>query len=174
MMPQTLVSFSASPHEPSRTTALLDAVVSEFGQRLHLTPRRILLTDIAADLTTALSRQDVGPIAADALAAVEKADLLVVVTPTYRAAYTGMFKHFFDMVDHDALAGTPVFLAAVGGNLSHSLALDQHLRSLFAFFDAVSLPIGVFAENADFVDGAPRPRLRERIATAVDAALPLL
>ncbi|MCU1409117.1 MAG: msuE [Microbacteriaceae bacterium] len=169
-----LVSLSASPHEPSKTTALLDAVVTELGRRLDLADRRILISDIAPELGSALSRQNVGPRAAEALKDVEASDLLVVSTPTYRASYTGMFKHFFDFIGQDALAGKPVFLSSIGGNASHSLSIDHQLRPLFAFFRAVSLPVGVFAENVDFDHYTASENLRARITSAVDEALPII
>lgn len=169
-----VVSLSASPHEPSKTTALLDAIVAELGSRTAIADRRILMSDIGPELGRALVRADVGPRAAAALDEVESSDLLVVATPVYRATYTGLFKHFFDLVGQDALAGTPVFLSAIGGNVSHSLSIDHQLRPLFAFFRAVSLPVGVFAENADFDGYAAGDRLRSRIHAAVDDAMPLL
>ncbi|MCI0354597.1 MAG: NAD(P)H-dependent oxidoreductase, partial [Acidobacteria bacterium] len=43
---------------------------------------------------------------------IQSADLLVVGTPIYRGSYTGAFKHVFDLVRQDALAGKPVVLSA--------------------------------------------------------------
>ncbi len=110
-----------------------------------------------------------------ALDAVAGADLLVVATPIYRGSYTGLFKEFFDLVPQDALAGTPVLLAAGGGDDQHSLAIDHQLRPLFAFFRAVSLPVGVYARSADFTDRRiSGEALPAAIARAVAAALPAL
>jgi len=169
-----VVSLSASPHEPSKTTALLDEIVRTLAERLELEDHRILISEIGPALGSSLYRDGVGPEAAQALDAVENCDLLVVTTPTYRATYTGLFKHFFDFIGQDALAGTPVFLSAIGGNDSHSLSIDHQLRPLFAFFRAVSLPEGVFAENAEFDGRTAGESLRTRISAAVDAALPII
>jgi len=169
-----VVSLSASPHEPSKTTALLDEIVRAFGERLEIEDRRILISEIGPALGSSLYRDGVGAEAEAALSAVESCDLLIVTTPTYRATYTGLFKHFFDFIGQDALVGTPVFLSAIGGNDSHSLSIDHQLRPLFAFFRALSLPEGVFAENADFDGHTALDPLRARVATAVDAAVPLI
>ena len=56
---------------------------------------------------------------------IESADALIVATPVYRGSYTGLFKHLFDLVDHEALIGTPVLLAATGGSDRHSLVIDH-------------------------------------------------
>lgn len=169
-----VVSLSASPHEPSKTTALLDAVTAALSQRLDINDQRVLISRIGPQLGRSLTRGGVGVEAATALEAVEACDLLVVSTPVYRATYTGLFKHFFDFVGQDALVGTPVFLSAVGGNNSHSLSIDHQLRPLFGFFRAVALPVGVFAENAEFDAYVPRDKLTERIASAVDQGMPVL
>lgn len=169
-----LVSLSASPHEPSKTTALLDAIVAELARRVDVAERRVLISEIGPELGRSLSRKGVGEKATEALEAVENADLLVVTTPIYRATYTGLFKHFFDLVHQDALVGTPVFLSAIGGNISHSLSIDHQLRPLFSFFRAISLPVGVFAENADFDGHSARDELVNTIGIAVEHALPIL
>ena len=170
----TVAALSASPHEPSKTTALLDTVMAAFREATPLREERLLMTEIAPALGQSLTRDGVGDAAKRALDTVEGCDLLVVTTPIYRATYTGMFKHFFDLVGQDALVGTPVFLSAIGGNLSHALSIDHQLRPLFAFFRAVALPEGVFAEGADFSGHQPGEPLQRRARAAVERAMPLV
>jgi FMN reductase len=93
----------------------------------------------------------------------------------YRASYTGLFKHLFDLVRHDALVDVPVLLAATGGSERHALVIDHQLRPLFSFFQARTLPIGVYASESDFDQyQIASAALRERIALAVDRAVPQL
>jgi FMN reductase len=109
------------------------------------------------------------------IAAIESADALVVASPVYRASYTGLFKHLFDLVHHEALIDKPVLLAATGGSDRHALVIDHQLRPLFSFFQALTLPIGVYASEQDFDGYVLRSAaLRERIALAVRHAVPLL
>ena len=69
----------------------------------------------------------------------------------------------------------PVLLAATGGSERHSLVIDHQLRPLFSFFQARTLPIGVYATEQDFsnyeITSAP---LLERIRLAIERAVPLL
>jgi FMN reductase len=110
-----------------------------------------------------------------ALAAVEQADVLVVVTPVFRGSYTGLFKHFFDFIDQDALIDKPVLLAATGGSERHALMIDHQLRPLFSFFQARTLPLGVYATDQDFVNyRLQNEALLDRARLAVQRALPLL
>jgi FMN reductase len=107
--------------------------------------------------------------------AVESADIVIAASPVYSATYTGLFKHFVDFLGMDALAGTPVLLAATGGSPLHGLMIDQGMRPLFAMKQALTLPLGVYATEADFVDyRIASPVLERRIALAINLALPHL
>lgn len=173
--PLNVVAISGSLQRPSRTLALTDAIVTALGAARPIDARRIELGEIGSRLAGALTRAQV-PADLDALIrAIETADALVVASPVYRASYTGLFKHLFDLVRHDALVDVPVLLAATGGSERHALVIDHQLRPLFSFFQARTLPIGVYASESDFDRyQIASPALRERIALAVDRAVPQL
>ena len=156
---------------PSRTLALTDAIVAALGATLPIETRLIELGEIGGG-SGALARV---PADLDApIRAIETADALVVAS-VYRASYTGLFKHLFDLVHHEALIDVPVLLAATGGSERHALVIDHQLRPLFSFFQARTLPIGVYASESDFDQyQITNPALRARIALAVDRAVPQL
>ncbi|RQU52090.1 FMN reductase [Burkholderia cenocepacia] len=170
-----VVAISGSLQRPSRTLALTDAIVAALGAALPIETQLIELGEIGSRLAGALTRAQV-PADLDALIrAIETADALVVASPVYRASYTGLFKHLFDLVRHDALIDVPVLLAATGGSERHALVIDHQLRPLFSFFQARTLPIGVYASESDFDRyQIANPALRERIALAVARAAPQL
>ena len=96
-------------------------------------------------------------------------------SPVYRASFTGLFKHLFDFVGQYELVGKPVLLAATGGGERHALMIEHQLRPLFAFFQALTLPLGVYASDTDFQRYTITSEvLRQRIALAADRALPLV
>ena len=82
------------------------------------------------------------------------ADALIAVTPVFNASYSGLFKLFFDVVEHDSLAGMPVLVAATGGTARHSLVLDHAMRPLFAYLGAATVPTAVYAAAEDWGQGA--------------------
>lgn len=170
-----VVAISGGLQRPSRTLALTDAIVSALGAALPIETRLIELGEIGGRLAGALTRAQV-PADLDAqIRAIETADALVVASPVYRASYTGLFKHLFDLVHHEALIDVPVLLAATGGSERHALVIDHQLRPLFSFFQARTLPIGVYASESDFDQyQITNPALRARIALAVDRAVPQL
>ncbi|WP_174945680.1 FMN reductase [Burkholderia lata] len=170
-----VVAISGGLQRPSRTLALTDAIVAALGAALPIETRLIELGEIGGRLAGALTRTQV-PADLDAqIRAIETADALVVASPVYRASYTGLFKHLFDLVHHEALIDVPVLLAATGGSERHALVIDHQLRPLFSFFQARTLPIGVYASESDFDQyQITNPALRARIALAVDRAVPQL
>jgi FMN reductase len=102
------------------------------------------------------------------LDAVAGADGLVAVSPIFNASYSGLFKTFFDLVEDDALSGTPVLMGATAGTARHSLALEHAVRPMFAYLHAVTVPTGVFAAAEDWGagDGPAGAGLAERIERA--------
>ena len=173
--PLRLVAVSGGLQRPSKSAALaeylLDLIADEVPSELHL----IELGQLAPQLAGAVWRSQLPETVERELAWVEQADVLVVATPVFRGSYTGLFKHFFDFVHQDALIDKPVLLAATGGSERHALVIDHQLRPLFSFFQAWTLPLGVYATDKDFVAGRPSDAaLIERARLAVERALPLV
>ena len=79
------------------------------------------------------------------------ADVIVVGTPVYKGSYTGLLKHFFDLLDPKVLSGKVAVLAATGGSDHHSLVLEHQLRPLLSFFGVHTVPTTVYVKDSDFV-----------------------
>ncbi len=173
--PLTVVAISGSLRAPSTTTALLQRILDTVAAARPTDSRIVELAPLAVDLARAVTGGERSTSVTAALESVSAADLLVVGTPVYRGSYTGVFKVFVDLVDQSALAGTPVLIAAGGGNDEHSLVIEHELRPLFGFFRAVTAPIGIYAKPGDYTDGAVTGEtLLTTIDRAVAATLPLL
>jgi len=170
-----IVAVSGGLQRPSRTLALVEELLDALSAALPVETRLIELGQIVPKFGNVLQRKLLPPEVEVLLKDVESADLLVVASPIYRGSYAGLFKHFFDLVDHESLIDVPVLLAATGGSDRHALAIDHQLRPLFSFFQAHTLPIGVYATDKEFdnyrVSG---DALRARIALAVERAVPVL
>lgn len=174
--PLNIVAVSGGLNHPSKTEALVEEIIRELGQATPINVRFIKFSEIGQLLGGAIYRHQLPQRVQDDLAAVEAADALIVGTPVYRASFTGLFKHFFDFVEQTALVDVPVLLAASGGSDRHTLVLEHQLRPLFSFFQAQTLPIGVYATDRDFTPEytIQSAALRDRITLAVARALPIL
>jgi FMN reductase len=171
----SLVAVSGSTHHPSRTTTLVDEIAQQVGAHFTVDVRLIRIDEVGPLLAGALRRDQLSPEVEEILVAIETADVLVVGSPVYRASFTGLFKHLFDFVDQYALVDTPVLLAATGGSERHALIIEHQFRPLFAFFQALTLPVGVYAHDSDFTNyRISSERLAERVRKAVAKAIPLI
>jgi FMN reductase len=150
-------------------------VAETFAERVRGVATMIELAPLLTELGSGPHRADIGPAARAALEAVEAADLIVVGSPAYRATYSGLFKLFFDHIGQHALVDKPIVLTATGGSDRHALLVEHQMRPLFGFFQALTVPLGIFANEGDFIDyRVESPELRARIATTVQRTLPLL
>lgn len=174
-MPIIVTAVSGSLRAPGSTTALLEGIIARVAASEEVDAEVVELSGLSVDIATALTGGARSAALDAALDRLGRSDLVIVGTPVYRGSYTGLFKSFFDLVHHDALAGVPVILAAGGGDDQHSLAIDHELRPLFAFFRALTAPVGVYARSADYAGGEiSSDVLRARIDQAVAASLPLI
>ncbi|MFI6528314.1 FMN reductase [Streptomyces uncialis] len=172
--PLRVVAVVGTLSAPSRTTALVELILATLAARTAVDTRLIELHTLGAAFTGATDRDQVDDEVADALRAVEEADLVIAATPVFRGSYTGLFKHFFDLVDQYGLAAKPVLLAATGGSDRHALVIEHAMRPLFGFLQAWTAPAGIYLNSGDF-DGTTilNPEVYERIEMAVNDVVPV-
>jgi FMN reductase len=157
---RSLVVVSAGLSQPSSTRLLADRLSAAVDRHLReagIEPRIqvVELRDHAKDLVSNLLAGVASPSLQAALDAILAADGLIAVTPIFSASYSGLFKLFFDLVERDGLAGTPVLIAATGGTARHSLALEHAMRPLFAYLNAAVVATAVYAATGDWGGGGP-------------------
>ena len=104
----------------------------------------------------------------------QRADAIVIATPVYKAAYSGVLKLFLDLLPQSALRGKTVLPLATGGSPHHMLALDYALRPVLQSLAARHILPGVYATDGQVTlqpEGAYQlqSELAQRIDDAVDA-----
>ena len=82
---------------------------------------------------------------------VAQASVLVVATPVYKAAYSGILKVFLDLLPQTALKGKTVLPLATGGSPHHMLALDYALRPVLQSLSAKNILPGIYATDAQVI-----------------------
>ncbi|MGY1692531.1 FMN reductase [Geodermatophilus sp. SYSU D01105] len=155
MTTRTLAVVSAGLSTPSSTRLLADrltaATVAALRERgddaaVEVVELREHARDLADHLVTGFANRALQA----SIDTVVGADGVIAVTPVFSASYSGLFKTFFDVVDKDALTGTPVLLGATAGTARHSLVIEHAMRPLFAHLRAIAVPTGVFAASEDW------------------------
>jgi FMN reductase len=152
--PLQVVVVNGSPTAQSKTMGLADLVTSTLADLLPdevpVEVHRVDAYRLGPGLTAATCRAEVSAEVERELQLIEQADVLVAASPVYRASYSAMFKHVFDLVEQYALANKPVVLVATGGSDRHALVIEHALRPLFGFFQAATAPVGYYANSGDF------------------------
>jgi FMN reductase len=169
-----ILGFSGGLSIPSKTHGLVNAIVERFAAKGKVEAEVVDLAQVATGFGGAMYRQHLPSELKSVLERIEAADVLVVASPVYRAAYPGIFKHVFDLVERDALEGKAVILAASGGSAHHALILESHLRPLFNSLGSFTVPTGIYSQASDF-DGyyLSNPRVLERVDVAINEVLRL-
>lgn len=169
---KSIVIVSAGLGEPSTTRLLADRFVSEAHRKIPDARVEIIeLRSLAHPIIDAMLTQTSSPELAEAVRKVTNADGLVAITPTYNAAYSGLFKSFFDILEPGSIAGVPIVIAATGGSERHSLVPDHSLRPLFSHARAVTAPTSVYAARSDFESDT---ELNDRIGRATSELVLLM
>ena len=88
----------------------------------------------------------------DAVAAVQGADLVVVASPTYKAAYTGLLKLFLDRFGSNGLAGVVAVPLMLGAGPGHALAPELTLRPVLVELGASTPTRALYLIDTDFAN----------------------
>ncbi|MFC5458784.1 NADPH-dependent FMN reductase [Massilia niabensis] len=166
----SIVLLGGSPSPHSSTSRLLQHV----GEKLARHGRRVTRIEARELDPHALLSADCGePGIARVLAQIAAADALVVATPVYKAAYSGLLKAVLDLLPQDGLAGKLVLPLATGGSQSHMLSLDYALRPVLASMTPRSILPSIYATSGQLerqADGslALAPAIAARVAQGVE------
>lgn len=75
---------------------------------------------------------------------VEQADTVVVITPVYKAAYSGILKTYLDLIPQKGLEHKTVLPIAVGGSIGHLLSLEYALKPVLSVLGATEILNSVY------------------------------
>ncbi len=83
---------------------------------------------------------------------VKGADFIVILTPIYKASYTGILKTYLDLLPpQKALLDKAILPIAVGGSISHLLALEYALKPVLAVLGATSITNSVYIVDKQII-----------------------
>lgn len=143
-----ILLIGGSHSQISRTGRLLNHVGLHL-KREGLQTETLLVRDLPA---AALIHADYShPQIVAALAQVEHAEAIVIATPVYKAAYSGVLKTFIDIWPQFGLKGKVVLPLATGGSAAHTLILDYALRPVLASLSPKQVLDSVYAVDSQIV-----------------------
>jgi FMN reductase len=148
MTPPRVVTVVGNPQARSRTRTAAEAVaalLADGGERVTID-----LADHGPELLVWGS-----PVVAELKAQVLGASRLVIASPTYKAAYTGLLKLFLDQFGKGELAGMPTAPVMTGGSADHALAVEVHLRPVLIELGASCPTRGLYVWGPAVDDPGP-------------------
>ncbi|PYI56167.1 NADPH-dependent FMN reductase [Paenibacillus flagellatus] len=136
-----VVLLSGSPTPSSRLNGILDfAHTTLESAGFHV--ERLLVRNLPPEALVHARFDD--PEIVKATAAIERADAVVIATPVYKAAYTGLLKSFLDLLPQKGLVRKPVLPVAIGGTIAHLLTIDYALKPVLSALGATRIQTGVY------------------------------
>lgn len=107
----------------------------------------------------------------EANAKVEQADVVVVLTPVYKAAYSGILKTYLDLIPQKGFEEKQIIPIAVGGTPHHLLAIDYALKPVLTALGATSISHGVFIVDKQIERTEQGFAIEEDIQARIDQQL---
>lgn len=136
-----IITIAGSPSRTAKSAQVLrmaQRVMEEKGWNAQT----IVVRDLPAeDLLHA--RYD-SPAIQAAHALLDQAQAVIIATPIYKAAYSGVLKAFLDLLPQDALKGKIILPLATGGSIAHLLAIDYALKPVLGALGATHILHGVY------------------------------
>ncbi len=164
-----ILSIAGNPTDPSRTYGLVQ-YVNGLLEKEGFHTDTIAVRDFPSEALI-YGRYD-SPALEPIKSLLERADGVIVATPIYKAAYTGLLKAFLDLLPQRAFEGKVVLPIATGGTIAHLLAIDYALKPVLSELKARHILGGVYAVDKQLQfqpDGELRPdgEIEERVRGAV-------
>lgn len=104
-------------------------------------------------------------------AKVAAADTIIVLTPVYKASYSGILKTYLDLIPQKGLVGKTVVPIAVGGSHHHLLVIDYALKPVLAAIGATNTTQGVYIVDKQIERTADGFAIEEAITGRIDEQL---
>ena len=169
-----IVGIQGSPSASSRSGSLLALAQSRLQGVVASHAQQITVRELPAQAL--LHAQFAHPLIRQALAEVAQAQVVLIATPIYKAAYSGLLKAFLDLLPQDALRGKTVLPLATGGSIAHLLALDYALKPVLSALGARDILDPVYATDAQLpkhetLGFAPSPEVVERVDLALQTLI---
>lgn len=104
---------------------------------------------------------------------------ILVFTPVYKAAYSGVLKTYLDLLPQKGLENKIILPLVIGGSFGHLLAIEYALNPVLSALGATHIINGVYTIDNDverLVDNqfALKEEVQQRIKKSVDGLIKVL
>lgn len=164
----TIVIINGTNSESSRVNAIVQYIQKQQPHTQVIDVYKLPANDL---ITANFNSEEI----AKANAIIEQAEIVVVLTPVYKASYTGILKTYLDLIPQKGLTDKTIIPIAVGGTLHHLLVIDYALKPVLSSLNARTVLQGVYVldkqisrtENGFEIE----PDILKRIDVQLDQAI---
>lgn len=125
-----VIAIVGSPSVRSRTQVLSQYVLTSLRQHYRAATASYSAIDFPAGVL--LSGHYDHEVIQAFIQTVKESDGIVIATPIYKAAYTGVLKALLDLLPQDAFKNKVILPLASAGSLAHLLSLDYALKPVLS------------------------------------------
>jgi len=163
-----VVTLAGSPSHPSRSAVILDHVRTQF-EVSGFSTAAIQVRGLPAEAL--LLAQFDHPAIQQVIATIESARIVVIATPVYKAAYTGILKALLDVLPQRAFANKSVFPIATGGSPAHLLSIDYALKPVLSALGAEHILGGLYIQDSQIQYGDGTVQLEVGVETRLQETI---
>jgi FMN reductase len=163
-----VITIAGSPSSNSRSAAVL-AYARQTIEQYGLRTRALSVRDLPPE-DLIYGRLD-SPAIIEWVKVLTQARGVIIATPVYKAAYSGVLKAFLDLLPQQAFARSLILPIATGGSPAHQLAIDYALRPVLSALSARHVLNGVYIVDSQIQVENGSLQLDLAIGQRLDGAL---
>jgi FMN reductase len=133
--------ISGSPTDVTRLNGVLHEVLNHFNG-IGIAPELINVRQLPSEALIQAKFDDTEIIEANKK--VEDANIIVILTPVFKASFSGVLKTYLDLLPQSGLEGKTILPIAVGGTFGHLLMIDYALKPVLTALGATHILKGAF------------------------------
>lgn len=125
----------------SRLTGI-EQEVEKLLSNTNMTFDKIIVHKLPAEALITAKFGD--PIIVEHVKKVDVADVVILLTPVFKGAYSGILKTFLDLLPQKGLVDKSVIPIAIGGSMAHLLSLEYALKPIISILGATHVTNPVY------------------------------
>jgi len=148
----TIVFINGAPNSTSRLNGLLDNAVSLL-EKAKISYEVIDVHKLPAE--DLLAANYASPEILEANACLREARGVIVLTPVYKASYSGILKTYLDLIPQKGLENKMILPLVIGGSSAHLLMIEYALKPVLSALGANQFIQGVYVvdQQIERLDG---------------------
>jgi FMN reductase len=146
-----IVAIAGSPSHPSRSRWILE-YAKKYLETEHLSIDILTIRNLPPEVLVYAQLKH--PALKDAIAQIQAAEGIIISTPIYKAAYTGILKAFLDLLPQNIFAGKVILPIASASAMAHLSSIDEALNPVLSALGGHNTFKGIYLTDDQILRGS--------------------